>query len=53
MNLEKIKNPEFIKQLNICLLYTSIQEAHDKMVLAGYEIRWLLLEGHCQGSSMI
>ena len=30
-----------------------IQEAHDKMVLAGYEIRWLLLEGHCQGSSMI
>ena len=36
-----------------CTIRSPIHEAKEKMDLIGYHIDWMLLEGHCLGSSMI
>ncbi|MEG0275510.1 MAG: MBL fold metallo-hydrolase [Coprobacillus sp.] len=38
---------------NAFKIESPILEASDEMEIAGFEIKWLLLEGHCAGSSMI
>ncbi len=35
------------------VLKSEVISAEETFELCGYEIRWMLLEGHCQGSSMI
>lgn len=34
-------------------IHAPVLEASEHMTIAGFEIQWFLLEGHCQGSSMI
>lgn len=35
------------------VLNSDVHEAEDEFDIAGFKFKWMLLEGHCQGSSMI